>query len=268
MNINFQEITTAKAKLDHVIVFAVAEDRKLSPLASAFNKQAGGALFKAITSPKFTGKKGQFVSVVAPDSLKCDRILLAGIGAVKGITRKSLESLGGAVAAQVNAIGAKSATFMLDELKGCPVLLPEAAARIAHGANLRSYNFDKYFTTKPADEKPTITGFTVALADSKSSAKFYGELDKVAEGVFLTRNLVSEPANIIYPETFAEECLKLEALGVEVEVLDLNGNVVYKKENIPAKDLIIDRNKLSSGTYFYRATCGDGRKFEGKFVAE
>ena len=220
MNINFQEITTAKAKLDHVIVFAVAEDRKLSPLASAINKQAGGALFKAITSPKFTGKKGQFVSVVAPDSLKCDRILLAGIGAVKGITRKSLESLGGAVAAQVNAIGAKSATFMLDELKGCPVLLPEAAARIAHGANLRSYNFDKYFTTKPADEKPTITGFTVALADSKSSAKFYGELDKVAEGVFLTRNLVSEPANIIYPETFAEECLKLEALGVEVEVLD------------------------------------------------
>ncbi len=74
-------------------------------------------------------------------------------------------------------------------------------------------------------------------------------------------NPVSDRSSLILPESEAFQT-------VEVEVLDLNGNVVYKKENIPAKDLIIDRNKLSSGTYFYRATCGDGRKFEGKFVAE
>ena len=34
-----------------------------------------------------------------------------------------------------------------------------------------------------------------------------------------TRDLVSEPANIINPETLAEKCLELEALGVEVQIL-------------------------------------------------
>ena len=43
----------------------------------------------------------------------------------------------------------------------------------------------------------------------------------VAEGVFLTRELVTEPANIIYPETFVERVrASLEGSGVEIEVLD------------------------------------------------
>ena len=226
MNINFAEITTAQnnklnlGKLDNVIVFAVADDKKLGALASTINKQAGGALFKALKSPKFTGKRGQFISVIAPDSVKCERIILAGIGAVKNIDRKALENLGGGLVGQLNSIGAKSATLLLEDVKITGITLPEAAARIGHGASLRSYNFDKYQTTKPADEKPTITSLTVALADSKATAKFYNELEKLADGIFLTRNLVNEPANVIYPETMAEECVKLEKLGVEVEVLD------------------------------------------------
>ncbi|MBY0407614.1 MAG: leucyl aminopeptidase, partial [Rickettsiales bacterium] len=96
----------------------------------------------------------------------------------------------------------------------------QAAAYIAHGANLRSYTFDKYHTKKTADEKPTLASFTVALAGAKAAAALYASLEKVAEGVFLTRNLVNEPANIIYPESLADECEKLAALGVDVQVLD------------------------------------------------
>ena len=220
MKINFTDLATAKTRLDNVIVFPVAEDRKLGALASAINKQSGGALFKAVMSPKFTGKRGQYIAVIAGDSVKCDRIVLAGVGDVKTLDRKGLENLGGGVVPQLNAVGAKSATFMLEELKLTGITTPEAAARIAHGASLRSYNFDKYYTKKTADEKPTLASFTVALADSKSVGKFYGELEKLADGIFLTRNLVNEPANVIYPESMAEECEKLKALGVEVEVLD------------------------------------------------
>ena len=208
------------AKLDNVIVFAVAADGKLSPLAAAINKQAGGALAKAIKSPKFSGKRGKFISVIAPDSVKCERIILAGVGDFKSLDRKALENIGGSLVAQLNAMGAKSATFLLEDLKITGIPLPEAAARIAHGAHLRSYNFDKYYTTKPADEKPTITSLTLALPDSKACAKYHNELEKLAEGIFLTRDLVTEPPNVIYPESMAEECEKLESLGVEVQVLD------------------------------------------------
>ncbi len=43
---------------------------------------------------------------------------------------------------------------------------------------------------------------------------------KVAEGVYLARDLVNEPPNLLTPEALAERARELEALGVEVEVLD------------------------------------------------
>jgi len=42
----------------------------------------------------------------------------------------------------------------------------------------------------------------------------------VAEGVALTKELVTEPANIIYPESFVTRCQHLKELGVEITVLD------------------------------------------------
>lgn len=201
------------------MILAVGEDKKLSPLAAALDKQAGGALGKALKSGKFTGKRGQVARVTPPSSVKAERIMLAGIGDVKKLDLAALENLGGAVVPHLNTVGAKSATFMVEGIKGLAVSLPEAAARIAHGAYLRSYRFDKYHTKMPADEKPTLQHFTVALAGAKAAEKPFAELQKIADGVFFTRDLVSEPANIINPETLAKEALKLKALGVEVEVL-------------------------------------------------
>ncbi|HJN24943.1 MAG TPA: leucyl aminopeptidase, partial [Rhodospirillales bacterium] len=47
----------------------------------------------------------------------------------------------------------------------------------------------------------------------------FAPMDKVADGVFMTRDLVSEPANVIYPETLAKQAQSLSKLGVKVEVL-------------------------------------------------
>ena len=220
MKINFSDITAVKSKLDSVIVFLVGEDKKLSPLAAAVNKQSGGVIAKALASGKFAGKRGQYSVIVPSDGVKCDRIILAGTGDAKKLTAQSFELIGGGAIPYLNAAGAKSATFLLEEIKGSPVTSAEAAAHLGHGAHLRSYTFDKYHTKTPADEKPTIASVTVALDNVKAVGKYYAELEKLAEGIFLTRDLVSEPANVIYPETMAEECQKLEALGLEVEVLD------------------------------------------------
>ncbi len=220
MKINFAELAAAKSKPDAVLILIVGEDKKLGGYAATLDKQSGGLLTKALTGGKFAGKKGQFCSLTTPKSVKADRIILAGIGAAKGLDAKGLQNLGGAIVGQLNAAGASTGTLVLEDLKGCPFPTPVAAAHIGHGANLRSYNFNKYQTTKAADEKPTITAFTVALANAKATAKPYSDLEKIADGVFLTRNLVNEPANIIYPESMAEECEKLAALGVDVLVVD------------------------------------------------
>ena len=96
----------------------------------------------------------------------------------------------------------------------------EAAAEAACGARLRSYRFDKYHTKLKPEQKPQLKALTVATSDAVGARKEYAALDKIADGVFFTRDLVSEPPNVIYPETLADACVTLKSLGVKVEVLD------------------------------------------------
>jgi leucyl aminopeptidase len=97
-----------------------------------------------------------------------------------------------------------------------------AAANVALGARLASYRFDKYQTKAKDNDngKPTLKSVTVGVAGVAAARKAHGPMDKIADGVFLTRDLVSEPGNVIYPETLAAQCKELTKLGIKVEVLD------------------------------------------------
>ena len=59
----------------------------------------------------------------------------------------------------------------------------------------------------------------VGTAKESAAKKAFATLEKIADGVFFTRDLVSEPANVIYPESLAKQAKSLEKLGVEVEIL-------------------------------------------------
>ncbi len=211
MKISFSELKAPTS--DNVIIFLVGEDKKLPAQAADIDKKSGGLLTKAMQNMGFSGKRGKNISVALSGGARADFAVLAGTGDPKKLDATAYENIGGSVVPVVNSLRAKSATVILE--KGTP----EIAARIANGARLRSYTFDKYFTKKTADEKPTITSFTVALTGAKAATKPYAELSAIADGVVFTRNLVSEPANIINPETLAEQCKTLEEMGVEVEVL-------------------------------------------------
>ena len=70
------------------------------------------------------------------------------------------------------------------------------------------------------DKKPSIKRVRRRLRRSQGGQEgFAGPLGGVAEAVEFTRDLVSEPANILYPEEFAQRVKKLEKLGLEVEIL-------------------------------------------------
>ena len=96
----------------------------------------------------------------------------------------------------------------------------DAAARIALGAALRSWRHDRYRTRLKDKEKPTLEEVTIVGAAADAQARWEQRWQPVLEGVKLTRELVTEPANIIYPETFVERCRHLADLGLELEVLD------------------------------------------------
>jgi leucyl aminopeptidase len=202
------------------IVVGVLEDRKLSPTAAALDKDTGGALKRAIAASRFTGRKDEVLGVLAPSGLALGRIVLLGLGKAQALDQAALQGLGGNIVAQLNSVGEGEAAVALDNLDDMALKPAEAAAHLAYGARLRSYRFDKYRTKEKPEQKPSLKTLTIMSDDPAGARRAVAPLEKIAEGVFFTRDLVSEPANIIYPETLAAAARSLAKLGVDVEVLD------------------------------------------------
>jgi len=158
--------------------------------------------------------------VLAPAQLAVSRVMLVGLGKAPALDAAALQSLGGNIVSQLNSAGESEAAVALDKLEGMKPKPADAAANLGFGARLRAYRFDKYRTKEKPELKPTLKTLTIMTPDNSGARRAFAPLEKVAEGVFFTRNLVSEPANILYPETLADAARALTKLGVEVEVLD------------------------------------------------
>jgi leucyl aminopeptidase len=87
------------------------------------------------------------------------------------------------------------------------------------GAKLRSYTFNHYRTKKLDEYQPTLEKITVGTSDAAGAKKAWAELEAIAGGMFLARDLVNEPPNILSPVEFARRAKELSKLGVKVEVL-------------------------------------------------
>ncbi len=98
----------------------------------------------------------------------------------------------------------------------------EAVADLALGARLRAYRFDLYKTKrKEEEERPDTVTLTLGAADPAAARRAYVDRAAVADGVVLARDLVNEPPNVLFPDSFARRATALRRVGVAVEVLDV-----------------------------------------------
>jgi leucyl aminopeptidase len=209
----------ALPKKGALVVFA-ADGGGLSAVAQTVDKSTGGAIKRAIGASRFKGAKGQILAVSAPHNSGLSRIIVAGVGKPADVTPLAMEALGGKIYAALAKSGDKEVHVELSPLKAIKLAAAEMAARIGFGMKLKSYRFDKYRTKEKTEDKPSLAKVTIGLKEFAAARKLYAPLDKVADGVFMTRDLVSEPANVLYPESYASEIKALTKLGVKVEVLD------------------------------------------------
>jgi leucyl aminopeptidase len=211
MKITFSEPALPKSG---AIVLGVGQGKKLGPVAKEVDKASGGAISRALGVSSFDGKAKQLLEIVAPAGVPFSRILLAGTGEKLG--EREQAGLGGRLLAQLNRSGEKAATVAVDfggrDQAG-------VAAEIAFGALLRSYRFGKYRTNPEENGKPKVEALTLAVKGAAAARRGFAPLEKLAEGVVFTRDLVSEPPNELYPVTFAKAVRHLTKLGVKVEVL-------------------------------------------------
>ena len=87
---------------------------------------------------------------------------------------------------------------------GAGPLKPEQVAELALGARLRAYAFDRYKTKrKEGEERADKVEVNFACANPAAAEKAWARAPAIADGVVLARDLVNEPANVLYPGEFA-----------------------------------------------------------------
>jgi len=171
---------------------------------------------RALKRAGFDGGIGEAELFHAPPG-GLDALIVLGLGG-RQRRRRDWRAAGGALLDALDESGAVNATAALD-------LPAEAAADLAYGLRLKGYRPPRLYRTRidpdDEDDRPKrLEAVTITTDDPETATRLFAARAAVAEGVFLARELTDEPGNVLGPEAFAARARRLEALGIEVTVLD------------------------------------------------
>jgi leucyl aminopeptidase len=215
-------------------------DLALPARAKQLNTQSAESITRAAAAADFKGRKRQTLEVLAPQKIDVQRIVVVGLGASSELNEADWVNLGGLVHAQLSARKAATASLIAEwpvEDKGGELKRDAAqiVADLAFGALLRSYAFKKYRTKRREDdegkaeagagegsapERDGLATLVVQCADPRAAETAFLARQAVADGTFIARDLVNEPANMLGPVEFAARAAELAKIGVEITVLE------------------------------------------------
>jgi leucyl aminopeptidase len=203
-----------------VLVLFCEEGLKFGAASRKALEPSGDLVQRAAAADRFTGKSGSSLDLLAPAGLAVGRLSILGVGKAAKLKAQDFVKLGGSAMGKVPST-AGEATIFADLAGGA--LKPEQAADLALGTQLRAYVFDRYKTKrKEGEEEAGKPATRIAVNNVAAAQKAWAsQREPVAEGVVMARDLINEPANVLYPEEFARRASMLKKVGVGIEVLDV-----------------------------------------------
>ncbi|MGB1129171.1 MAG: leucyl aminopeptidase [Haloferula sp.] len=196
-----------------VAVVPVFAGAAIHGVSREYRADSKGQFSRALKTAGFDGSQGQVLTQHALNGSDSLSLHLVGCGKRSEL---DTEALGAGVMKALARSGTKTLTFQLDGFR----VSPDAAARVAVGARLAAYQFLKYRTTGRGRKEVSIKTIRVMVDDpAKARASYQKFHGPVCDGQLLARDLVNEPANELYPKSYAWRIRKLKRLGLTVEVL-------------------------------------------------
>ncbi len=187
-----------------IVAVFVTPDGKLDVGARKVNTLIRKAVARAVATQAFEeASEGCVLRLGYPAGMAADAVMV-----VKLSKRPEVAAARKAGAALGKALGKAGLTAVAGAFG--------RAEEIAMGLALRAYDFDVH-KSKEADAKGAVT-FMVTKPEEVAAAAKTGMA--VAEGVFFTRDLTNEPANVLTTDDFAARLAAMQDLGLEVEVLE------------------------------------------------
>lgn len=212
------EVDFAAAELPAAgtLVLPASPESVISPAAAALVDQ----LSPAIAAAGFDGEPGASLTLFGSGGY--ESVILLGVGA-EPLQARDLELLGGSLAGVLLASESRPERvhFMLDGLAADE---PRASTSVALGLDAGAYRFGRYKTDEETrSQLETETTVVLHTANPQQAlAAWRDDASLVAASVSFARDLISEPANVIYPESFVERTRAAfkGVDGVSIRVLD------------------------------------------------
>jgi leucyl aminopeptidase len=202
-----------------VLVVFCDDGLKFGPATRKALGNAAHVVERAAEEEGFKGKKSTAITLIAPPGMRLSRLVVIGLGKTSDLRPQDFVRFGGVAIGKLPDPATEACVFA--ELPNGSMKASQAAD-LAQGGRLRAYVFDRYKTKRKDDEKTSAARrLTVSLDDAAGARKAYESREAVSHGVILARDLVNEPANVLYPEEFARRATALKKLRVGVEVLDI-----------------------------------------------
>ena len=195
--------TLLKSKFGDLIFF-VDEKYNLLGLKKYFNKSENEFISDLLRSQNLSKTVSRF------DLNSKKRIFL--ISVKKNISSFEAENLGAEFFNYIKDFKKKEFELNSDVI---PTKLKNFISYFLHGLKLKSYKFDKY-KTKKNNNNVLINVHGKNIPSAKDQIKFKA----IEEGTFYTRDLVSEPGNVLHPDEYARRLKSLSKTGLKISIYD------------------------------------------------
>lgn len=186
------------------LILGITEDRKVTSVWASQIPE----IRRVINVGDVTGKAGE-TNIIYPSAGTVQRLILCGLGKSHEIDLEQVRRSAGL--AMQRAARLKTGEAVLDVASFCAKRLDpaEAAKELVIAGRLATYRFDELKREK--DEAHPRQQLAIALCADKTPAleRAVREGDEIAASVNYARTLANRPGNIVYPETLAQEALRL-----------------------------------------------------------
>ncbi|MEK7654853.1 MAG: leucyl aminopeptidase [Pseudomonadota bacterium] len=172
------------------------------------NSALSEMLHRLIKQHEFKAESDDILIHQTPD----ETILLLGVGTPKTIY--DFEKIGAAVFKNTQKWKEGKISVAIPEVNN-----PDQLAAVMSGLALRDWRFD---SLKTKTKKPVKNhDYVIVVKDPAEATKAYAVFDAMVQGNQATREVVSLPPNMIYPESYAHRIRdELTPLGVKVTLID------------------------------------------------
>lgn len=213
MKIDFNDLSSP---LKATVIVPCFDNLEFPKESAALDAKVNGILTATAKRNDFKGKEGKTLTIQGITHPDFATVILLGLGKKEDLTALKLQNAGGHALAALDRALTSDATLIAD----CADTVDGGAAWMGYGAALRNYRFEKYRTRDADKQKTSVASLQILTSDAAKAKTTFKDLELIANAVNTTRNLVTEPPNVIYPESLAQRAKELEAFGVKLEVLD------------------------------------------------